>query len=226
MAWDGGILDLLIPGRCPACHRPGHASLCAGCLGQAGELTLPGLAPCLLSPGIVAVGAFAYEGVIADAIRTVKRPGRHAAVVGLARLLWQVVEAEMPLGAVPRTWVPSTPRARRARGAEIPRLLAGKGARPMLICPYDRPDQTTLDAGRRRTNLTGAFVVRPASRVGASSHPSDCRQGMPDTVVCVDDVRTTGSTLLAAGSALRAAGVRRVVGMTLAVAGDEATQMT
>jgi predicted amidophosphoribosyltransferase len=170
------------------------------------------LSPCLLAPGILGIGAFAYEGVIADAVRTVKTPGRHAAAAGLARLLWQVVDAELPLDGLPRTWVPSTPRARRTRGVEIPRLLAGQGAEAMLTCPHDRPDQTTLDARGRRDNTSGAFVARRAAR-GYE------RRGVPETVVCVDDVRTTGATLVAAGMALQAIGVRRVVGLTLAVAG-------
>lgn len=168
---------------------------------------LDDLGVCRLERWLVAFAAFAYAGVVAEAVRTVKRPGRHAAAGGLGRLLWQVLDASLPLGQLPRTWVPSAPAARRARGIDVPRLLAGPDAVAMLRCPRDRPDQTSVDARTRRTNTVGAFVA-----VGT----------VPDTVVVVDDVRTTGSTLLAAASALRDAGARRVVGVTFAAAGEDA----
>lgn len=203
MAWWEDVLSLVVPPRCAACRDPSPHALCAQCTDAAGAVVLEDLLPVRLGPATVAFAAFSYDGVIAAAVRMVKRPGRFAAAGGLGELLWQVVEAQLPVGDLPRTWVPSSPAALRARGVEIPRLLAGPAAVPMLRCPRNRPDQTALDADARRSNPVGAFeaTVRP-----------------PETVVLVDDVRTTGSTLLAAARALRAAGARRVVGVTLAAA--------
>lgn len=57
--------------------------------------------------------------------------------------------------------------------------------------------QSSLDAGARRRNLRGAFVV-------------DARRPLPEHVALVDDVMTTGATLHAAARALHRAGVARV----------------
>ena len=57
--------------------------------------------------------------------------------------------------------------------------------------------QSRLDAGGRRRNLRGAFIVPDSS-------------ALPAHVVLIDDVMTTGATLQAAATALRRAGVQRV----------------
>lgn len=200
------VVDLLLPPRCASCHAPRATGLCARCTDEAGDLVAEDLAPVRLAAGVVAVAAFRYDGPVAAAVRTVKRPGRHAAAPGLGRLLWQVVGGHLDIAGSARTWVPATPAARRRRGVEVPRLLAGPAAVSMLAAVGDRPDQTTLDAAGRRRNVRDAFrAVRP----------------VPDTVVCVDDVRTTGATLQAAAAALQAAGARRVLGVTFAVAEGE-----
>lgn len=203
---DLGLVDLLLPPRCPACRAPRGPGLCDRCIDRAGDLVADDLAPVTLAPGVVAIAAFHYDDVIAEAVRTVKRPGRHAGAAALSRLLWLVVEGQVDVRGLPRTWVPATPSARRRRGVEIPRVLAGAGALPLLATTGDRRDQTTLDRAGRRDNVRGAF--RPTGRA-------------PQRVVCVDDVRTTGSTLREAGRTLRAAGAHQVLGVTLAVAGDD-----
>ncbi len=65
---------------------------------------------------------------------------------------------------------------------------------------YTRP-QTTLSAHARRSNVADAFAVDPG---WAATH----RQS---TVLLVDDVMTTGSTLRAATAALKQAGIRHVL---------------
>ena len=69
--------------------------------------------------------------------------------------------------------------------------------------------QTGLSAAARRANVTAAFECR----VGWWTRRERCR-GL--TVVLVDDVVTTGATLDACARVLRAAGARRVWGLTIA----------
>lgn len=206
-----GVVDLVLPARCAACRRTSPAALCPACAHAAALLALPDLGHTVLDRGVVAVGAYAYSGVIAEAVRAVKLGGASAAAVGLGTLMRARLRLPEPGPGLAVTWVPSTPRRLRRRGVEIPRLLAGPGATALLRRTQERPDQTALDAAARRASPAGSFVATTAA---------------PPGVVLVDDVRTTGATAAAAAGALRAAGARRVVVATLAVAGNEAWTAT
>jgi predicted amidophosphoribosyltransferase len=199
------LLDLLIPQRCAACARPAPG-LCPRCLRAAVALRCADGAPERLAPGVLALAPFRYDGVIARAIRSVKTPGRHAAAVWLGELLWAEMSPRLgPAATWPRTWVPSTRARLRARGAEIPQLLAGDDARGLLRRTRQVGDQKARPGRERRSGPSGDFL---------------CDQPVPDGVVMVDDVRTTGATARAAATALRQAGAIRVVVVTLAAVRD------
>ena len=198
------LLDTLLPPRCAACGAPARSGLCVTCHAAGDALRLAPHEIAVLSDVVAAVGCYAYDGVIRDAVRGMKLGGRHAAARPLGTQL--CAHPALPRGW-PVTWVPSTRRKLRERGFELTRLLAGPQAVPLLERIVDRPDQTTLDAQTRRTSPVGTFAAtRPA----------------PHDVVLVDDVRTTGATALAAAHALLGAGARRVLVATLAVGGDDA----
>ena len=206
----GLLLDVLVPPRCAACAGITTVGLCKACARAAALLALPGRGWTQLDDRVGAVACFAYQGVIRDAVHGMKIAGRHAAARPLSSLLRRRLEqAVAPVDASgwTITWVPSTKRRLRSRGFELPRLLAGAGAQPLLRRVIDRPDQTSLDAAQRRRSPTGVFQP-----VGTA----------PDSVVVVDDVRTTGATALSAAGALLGAGARRVIVLTLAVGGDDA----
>lgn len=200
----GTVLDTLLPPRCAACAAPARRGLCESCRLDSAPLRLPPADVTLLDAAVAAVGCYAYDGVIRDAVRGMKLGGRSAA----ARPLGDELRRHPAIPpAWPVTWVPSTRRKLRHRGTEITRMLTGPDGVSLLVRTAERPDQTTLDAQARRSSPIGAFVAcRPA----------------PADVVLVDDVRTTGATALAAARALLAAGARRVLVVTFAVGGDDA----
>jgi ComF family protein len=65
--------------------------------------------------------------------------------------------------------------------------------------------QVGLDQAQRQANMAGAFVARPEAAAG-------------HTLLLVDDVYTSGSTLAACAEAALAAGARAVYGLTVTAA--------
>jgi len=180
---------------CEKCGKPEGAPVprCQDCRGR--ELAFD-----------KARAAAAYEGPARDALKAFKLGGERRTAVVLAR--WMVPPA-LALGrASCITWVPSTRRSDAERGftpaEEIARPLAKRlalPARKLLTKTRDTLDQAALSRAERRANLRGAFAA--TARI-------------PERVLLVDDIMTTGSTADACASALKAAGARRVLVVTFA----------
>jgi len=194
----GGLLTLIGPWRCAGCDetKESRAAFCDGCAA-------------LLEPVVEPGAVFEYGGPVADAIRRLKYEGRSELGPVLGSLMadhvgrWAgEVEAVVP---VPLHW-----RRRRARGYDQAALLTkpvakALGARRLLHGlrrVRNTPSQVDLPHGERQRNVAGAFA--PWRLHGATR------------VLLVDDVRTTGATLRAAGEALRAGGVSEVRTFVLA----------
>jgi predicted amidophosphoribosyltransferase len=210
MRW-GGLVRLLLPEVCAACGRDvAAAPFCAGCAPTtAGALAPP---PAPLAAWCAAI---LHAGAGADWVRRFKYPARGlagldpaagAAAFGLMRGLVRRVPGAPPELVVP---VPLHPRRLRERGFSPAALLAHALAReavapfaPALLARIrDTQSQTALSRAGRRRNVAGAFTARRPA---------------PTRVWLVDDVATTGSTLAAAGAALRRAGAREITGVCLA----------
>jgi ComF family protein len=126
----------------------------------------------------------------------------------LSDLLWRAIERRAKvLGACVVVPVPLHPSRLAERGFNQSALLARPVARRLSapFCPVavarvrDTPRQAALDRRARLANLSGAFRVRQPERVRGRD------------VLLIDDVCTTGATLVACARALREAGVRSVV---------------
>ncbi len=111
--------------------------------------------------------------------------------------------------------VPLAPKRLRDRGynqseclaAALARRTGVKAAPGLLARVRETPTQTALTPEGRAANVSGAFRARG---LAAAARPGS------GYFVLVDDVFTTGATLIAAARALRAAGATRVEAVTFA----------
>jgi predicted amidophosphoribosyltransferase len=199
------LADLALPPRCPACGQPSTATWCGACLGRLAALALPDRGLVTLAQRVVAVAAYSYEGVARDTLLDVKLRHRRAPVAVMGLLMRARLGLPAAGGGCASTWVPSQGRRVRARGVDVARVLAGPGAVPLLRRTRVTADQKHLPASLRRTSQRDAF---------------EATAPVPRAVVLVDDIRTTGATALAAATALRRAGARRVLVATFAAVAD------
>ena len=147
-----------------------------------------------------------HEGGAADLVRALKYRRITAAVTPIADGMASVAGAARAADVV--TWVPCSPTRRTERGFDPAELLAralarrlGLRARRLLRRLDDEPQTARSREGR----LAGPRLVVRQGRV-------------PGSVLVVDDVCTTGSTLRVAAAALRAAGATEVVAAVATVA--------
>jgi predicted amidophosphoribosyltransferase len=154
----------------------------------------------------------AYGGPVPAIVSGVKERG--------ALQLADMMAAQIVVGAPPTLWeprdavlvsVPADPWRRRRRGVDhAARLASALSSRTGLpVAPVlARPARRARQAGRRRSE-----------RLRADPHDVQVRTGRPApaaTVVLVDDVHTTGTTLHACALALKASGTPKVVAVTYA----------
>ena len=212
-----GLLELALPPGCAGCGAavPASAALCARCDARLPRLAAGGASAGTIPPLAACCAAVAYRGEVEDWIARFKYPrrgwrGLDPAPLGVVRQL--VIEAARaapgppPASIVP---VPLHPRRLRQRGFNPAALLARSLAREwrrrfdatLLVRVRDTPSQTGLDRRARRANVRGAFHARGRAA---------------GVIWLVDDVVTTGSTLLECAGALRRAGAREVVAICIA----------
>ncbi|MGI8423036.1 MAG: ComF family protein [Chloroflexota bacterium] len=224
------LLDAIFAARCVGCGRIG-AHFCARCVARVEPVpppwcdscgatlrgAVPGAAParcadCRRDPlplaGVRSAGLL--KGPLRRAVHRLKYGGRTAAARALAEAMGRAVASLGPLPAetvlVP---VPLHPSRLRERGFNQAERLAaplaaatGLPLRPAVLRVRATPSQVGLSRAARRVNLRDAFAA--AAEVSGA------------TVLLVDDVITTGSTLGSAAAACRAQGARAVYAVTLA----------
>ncbi len=226
------FLSLLYPPRCLVCNTLGASGLCAGCAGRITPVAAPFCAVCgqTLAPDdggcadcrrrrpafVRARSLGAYDGVLRHAIHQFKYRDRPQLAVPLGHLLAAFAREQAPalnglrfdaLLAVPMHSVRERTRGYN-QSARLARVVASELCLPLSphalarIRPT-RP-QVGLSAEARRTNLRGAFAVRRTELVAGK------------TLLLIDDVVTSGSSLYECSITLKAAGAAAVYALTLA----------
>lgn len=202
---------------CPRCSAPiGRRSSAFGA-GPAARSIPPVCSACRRWPGelVTCRCPFVYRGSAAAVVRSLKY-GRWRSVVPV------MVEAMEPSGAdVARAFgsdgeavvvpVPLSPSRLRERGFNQARELAegaasalGLSTVPLLGRGPGGPRQAGAGIARRQENVQGSFfLARPPDPAVRSA-------------IIVDDVLTTGATILACVDVLREAGLDRIGALTFA----------
>ncbi|MGE3468708.1 MAG: double zinc ribbon domain-containing protein [Vicinamibacterales bacterium] len=197
---------------CPACwtriarHTPPVCARCGDALPAAGAAEC---ARCSVDLGPIAAARALgpFEGALADLVHACKYGRRPTIAVGLGRRMQDLLPDLAP-GIEVLVPIPLHPRRERERGFNQAAWMARGIAAP--VCPAlvrrrPTPPQAAATAAARRANVRGAFArSRQAGAVSGA------------VVALVDDVLTTGATLVAAAEALAPARPARIVALTAA----------
>ncbi len=192
-------LPRIAPPVCPKCGKPqAGGTLCPSCADQ--QVTIDGVR----SP-------FRFEGVIRQAVHQLKYKNLRALAVPLARLLADYLITN-PLPGEVLVPVPLHQKRLRERGYNQSSLLVRELGRltglpvidDCLIRKRYAPPQTrTATVEERQSNVVDTFACRNNRLEGKQA-------------LLVDDVSTSGATLDACATALKASGAITVWGLVLA----------
>ena len=199
-----GVRDVLLAPRCAGCGEPG-SWFCVACRVECEPVTHDGRIPIR--------GAGAHVGPLRAAVRRLKYGGEPALAQDLGALVALELARDLACGVRVDAVVPVPLHRSRAatRGYDQAALLAhavaahtGLPLQPALHRIRGGRPQVELDRAARAANIRGAFVAEAGSLRGLR-------------VALIDDVATTGATLVDAATAARAAGARSVRAYVVAV---------
>jgi predicted amidophosphoribosyltransferase len=226
------LFDLALPLTCASCGAADER-VCLGCrddllacLWAGGPQAVAPLPSPAGLPPVTAAGR--YEGPLARLVSAYKDDGRRDCARVLGDLLGQALQrslesgpltaealrrADGPVLVVP---VPSSRAARRRRGDAPLAALAGlacHGFAPSEVLPTT----SVLEPRRRVADQAGLTATQRAVNLEHSLQVSARWAPLVPGSVClvVDDVLTTGATLVEAARALRVAGARGVSAATI-----------
>ncbi len=207
------LLDLLYPPRCGGCDKCGEGWWCSTCDGRAHWLDVRESRSTLQLPAgelLTVISAAKFTSPLREGIHRFKYEGQpQLAAAFAARMsdIWLANGLSSDL-IVP---VPLHASRLRERGFNQSELLARHVAQatgmPAATNAMQRiratQQQAHLDATARQENVRGAFTALP-QQIGGKA------------ILLVDDVFTTGATLMECTSALHRAGAQSVIALTLA----------
>lgn len=218
MGFLNTILDIVFPLHCISCGMSG-VNLCPQCL-----LTCP------LSERETAEWIFPLfdyrHPPIKEAIRLIKYKGKRRLIVPLAEILHGRMIEELSELKIMENFqkpilipIPLSRKRRRERGFNQAELICQelvkinnlnqntdwKLEKDVLIKCKDTEHQARIKERQDRLkNLSGSFAVKNSEKIKSYN------------IILIDDVTTTGATLVEAKKVLKKAGVRKVIAFTLA----------
>jgi len=202
-------VDILWPKMCLGCGKEGRY-ICDNCEVFLSESEMLKVGPSTLKPRIMSL--WEYEGVIEKAILKIKYEGCYDIIGELMDNAFQKIDLNLPKDTA-ITFVPMFRKREKLRGFNQAELIArkigeatGKSVVRLLEKVRDNRSQVGLDPQERAANVRGVFETL---KVGPSTFK-------PRSVLVVDDVYTTGSTMGECLKVLRRAGVKEIYGFTLA----------
>jgi len=222
------VEDLVFPPICAGCRERGSwlcdacrrelkivaRPICARC-GQPTDEDCDACSLCGNWPSKIGAvrAAFAFGGPLRDAIHRYKYQSEYARASSLSELLVEAIErsefdTHLPWDLI--SCVPLHARRRRQRGFDQSRLLA-QGLADRVGLPYtsdlvrsvNTPSQVGRSAVERQQNVRDAFEWKGRRLDGTK-------------ILIIDDVITTGATMIAASLPLIHAGADRVDGLAVA----------
>lgn len=232
------FLELVFPGYCVVCQKQCQSFVCQNCAsklpwikkhclycGWPTPLTMASCRDCRHRKLFFdqARSIFIYENEVKKLIHNFKYNDQKWLAPYLAFYLASLLKEETnsslllqkrngfsaPFTAV--TWVPMTNLKRLARGYNQSQLLAMHLAKiinclalGLLVKKQNTLDQNQLKFKERAENLKGAFTLAPTV-----TH-------LPQAVILVDDVYTTGATVAECSYVLKRAGVKKIQVLTVA----------
>ena len=213
----GRLLDLALPAVCAGCGAEGEP-LCVACRpGINARLALPAGTPLGLAEGppeplLQLEWCSPFAGVTRHALHALKYTGEQRLAGPLGRAVaarWQVAGAGGDLIVA----VPVHAARRRERGYDQAELIAAVAAgalalpwTPALVRSRATVAQYRLDRRHRARNVHNAFEIRAGAAPAVAGR----------WIVLVDDIVTTGATLVACAEILLAAGAAAVSAVTVA----------
>ena len=200
------LLDLVLPSKCAICQRL-PAVICEVCL-----QSFEGASRSVRRGDLCGVSLFEFDERSAKLMTDFKEKGTFAiANLLIDQLLTESIRVSLlQTGAEVLVAVPSSAKSFAKRGFVPAQVIANRLAKHLrlktvskgLLLTRSASDQAGLDQEARAANLVGAMAAK-ASMKGKR-------------VLLVDDIVTTGSSLIEAARALRAAGAQVVGFATLA----------
>lgn len=213
-------MNLLFPPKCPFCGKvqdvPG---ICPDC--EKDLPWIPGAEALREGPGgLRCAGAVWYEKTVRDALLRLKFQGASEIAEPLGELIARCAAEQFGGEFDTVTWVPVSKKRLRKRGYDQSELLARSACRFWDIQPVrllekkvDNPAQSGIrDDAARRANVLGVYEA-----VGDVAGKR---------ILLIDDICTTGATLIECTRVLEDAGAEQVVCVAVALTRKENVHKT